>query len=105
MYNLHRKLKDARLQAGLTRADVAFQIGRGEQLVFCYESGKITPPVNIMKKLCSIYGRDIGYFIDEDEKDFTVLEAIRGIDNALKEMIDDVKEIRAEVKKGGKNGK
>lgn len=51
--NIGTKLKNSRIKKGLTAKQVAALIGRDIQMVYRYESGTCTPPLNVFMQLVS----------------------------------------------------
>jgi len=57
------RLKNVRIQAGLSQQAVADKLGKPQSYVSKIESGERRLDVAEMKKLAEIYKRDISYFI------------------------------------------
>ncbi|KND51238.1 MAG: hypothetical protein ABA06_02920 [Parcubacteria bacterium C7867-001] len=57
------RLKNARLESGLTQAQVAKKIGRPQSHVSNVESGQQRVDVIELKRFASIYRKDINYFL------------------------------------------
>ena len=64
---LPRKLKDFRLKQGLTMEEVGQMLNKTRSAVSTWESGKATPDVKSLLKLCKIYKlTDFASFLDVD---------------------------------------
>lgn len=62
------RLREARLQAGLTQADVAESLGRTQSFVSKCESGERRVDVVELLDLAGIYGKPLGFFVAEVEQ-------------------------------------
>ncbi|MEI1279587.1 helix-turn-helix transcriptional regulator [Leptospira venezuelensis] len=57
-----KSLKQARIEAGFTQAEVAQQIGVSQSLISKLESGRISLEVEIFLKLYQLYEKPAAYF-------------------------------------------
>jgi transcriptional regulator with XRE-family HTH domain len=57
------RLRDARLQAGLTQADVAARLQRPQSFISKCESGERRIDVIELDELAKLYGKTITYFV------------------------------------------
>lgn len=62
------KIKNARLAAGMTQAEAARRLGCTYQAISNYERGTSRVEVDILVKLCDIYGISINDVLDVEEK-------------------------------------
>ena len=58
-----KKLRKARLEAGLKQIDVAKKLKRPQSYISRVESGEYRVDVMEIKKFASIYKKDINYFL------------------------------------------
>jgi len=59
------KLKRARLDAGLTQADVAKKLKQPQSFVSKFESGERRVDVVELKRLARIFGKPVAYFTSD----------------------------------------
>lgn len=57
------RMKKARLETGLTQAEVAKKIGRPQSHISNVESGQQRVDVIELKRFAKIYSKDINYFL------------------------------------------
>jgi transcriptional regulator with XRE-family HTH domain len=57
------RLRKARLEAGLTQAQVAKKIGRPQSHISNIESGQQRVDIIELKRFAKLYGKDLSYFI------------------------------------------
>lgn len=57
------KLKNARLESGLTQAQVAKKLGRPQSHVSNVESGQQRVDIIELKRFAKMYNKDITYFV------------------------------------------
>lgn len=57
------RLRNARLEAGLTQVQVAKKINRPQSHISNIESGEQRVDVIELKRFAKLYGKDIGYFL------------------------------------------
>ena len=57
------RLRTARLQAGLTQAQVAKKLRRPQSHISNVESGQQRVDIIELKRFAKIYGKDINYFV------------------------------------------
>lgn len=64
--NMAKKLKEARLNAGLTAREVAARLGNSDKTVHAWENMHGQPDADMLVKLCEIYDVGIQFFFFED---------------------------------------
>lgn len=64
-------LKAARVNAGLRQTDVAAALNVSPISVSNWESGKTSPKIKVLQKMCSLYGVDIDGIFLPDESSLT----------------------------------
>ena len=60
---LTKKLKNARLKAGLSQIEASKKIDRSQSYVSKIESGQLRIDIIQLKELAKVYKKDINYFI------------------------------------------
>lgn len=58
-----KRLKQARVEAGLTQAEVATKLGSSQSWVSKIELGELRIEATLLNRLAKLYGRDISYFL------------------------------------------
>ncbi len=54
------RIRDLRLEAGVSAADLGAGVGLHEQTVYAYEQGRISPPWDKVLDICQMLGVDSG---------------------------------------------
>lgn len=76
-----RRLKKARLDAGLTQKDVATSLGITYQAISNYERGINRVDTDTLSRLCGLYGIEIGDLLRTPAWDDNMFEAYRNARN------------------------
>jgi transcriptional regulator with XRE-family HTH domain len=71
---LGAKLRRARENLGLTQEELSKSVGLSSEFISLLEIGKRTPSLDSLRRLSGFLKKDIGYFLQEPEGDFQVLE-------------------------------
>ena len=66
--NLGDRLREARLEKGLTLEQVAEQVGVRLNTIWCYEKGKFRPSEPVLKLCSQIYNKPVEWFFGEEEE-------------------------------------
>lgn len=93
-----KKLKLARLEAGLTQKGVAMRIQRPQQTIAAWEVGRSQPDLDTFAELLRLYGISADTFLGCDQKSLPQLtrkegdwvRQYRGLDEHGKELVDAV---------------
>jgi DNA-binding XRE family transcriptional regulator len=59
------RLKQRREASGLTRTELAYAVGRSEQMVFLWEKGKFVPPTEVLVRIAQALGVDVGDLFED----------------------------------------
>ena len=62
------RLREARLEKGLTLEQVAERVGVRLNTIWCYEKGKFRPSEPVLKLCAQIYSKPVEWFFGEEEK-------------------------------------
>ena len=62
--NIIERLKEARIEAGLSQQDVADKLGKPQSYISKIESGERRLDVAEIKKFAGIYKKDVSFFIN-----------------------------------------
>lgn len=66
------KIKEQRIQRGLTQDELSSELGISKRTLCYYEQGKTHPKSReVYKKLASFFEMDVNYFLTEDEEFLT----------------------------------
>lgn len=74
-----QKIKDLRIDKGLTQKALSSEIGISEKVMWTYENGKCEPSIEVLKQLADIFGVTVGYLVGSED------ESGRQIDNSMTE--------------------
>ena len=86
-FNLASKLKQARINKGLTQKQVYNQLGVVQSTFSSWETGKAEPDAETLIKLCQIYGiTSLDYFINSDTEEAQLY--LNNLSAAEKNIID-----------------
>lgn len=58
-----KKLKQARMDAGLTQAEVADNLGSSQSWVSKVELGELRVEATLLNRLAKLYGKSVSYFL------------------------------------------
>ena len=67
MENFGERLKELRLEKGLTQKQVANEIGNTQSAIVYWESNKQEPTISTLKKLCRFFNVSADYLIGLEE--------------------------------------
>ncbi len=65
---LGERLREARLEKGLTLEQVAERVGVRLNTIWCYEKGKFRPSEPVFKLCAQIYGKSVEWFFGEEDE-------------------------------------
>ncbi len=90
------RLKELRIQKGLTQQQLGDLVGVTKVSICCYEKGRRTPTMDTMIDIATVLNVDYGYFLGRD--DFAVTEDKSGYGVTMaREEIDFILELRKNV--------
>lgn len=89
------KLKSARVKAGLTQTEVATLIGRPQQTIGGWETGRSQPDINTLEQLLLIYGCPPNSFFDYTNKNVSPVFSSEEQEHIIKYRVLDVHGKRA----------
>ncbi len=112
---LGKRIKELRKQHGLTQEAFGKIINVTKVSVCCYENGTRTPTLDTLHKLSDYFGKDINYFLGNDEyvvadsdvkygrsmahEEIEFIEEIRKYSKLHSKIIDDPKRIAQLISK------
>ncbi len=71
------RVRQARLELGISVEKLAERIGIARQTVTCYENGSKEPSLETLPKLAGALGKPVGYFFDDPPQAMASLEEVR----------------------------
>jgi len=83
---LSQRIRNARKEARLSQAELAFAIGVSDKSVSAYEQGRSQPPFEKLKKIAQCTKRPLGYFTDEETNESAIVAKLRSIEQELIEI-------------------
>ena len=63
MENFGERLKELRLERGITQKELANEIGNAQSAIVYWEANKQEPTISALKKLCNYFGVSADYLI------------------------------------------
>lgn len=66
------KIRQLRREKNLTAEELASKIGLTGSAIYSYEKGKAVPPIEKLKELAQIFGKDLSFFISENTENRTL---------------------------------
>ena len=67
MENFGEKLKELRLEKGLTQKQLAQEIGNAQSAIVYWETNKQEPTISALKKLCKYFEVSADYLLDLED--------------------------------------
>ncbi len=92
--DLAHRIRNARIAARLSQAELAEGIGVSDKSISAYEQGRSTPPFEKLKKIAHQTQHPLSFFTEDNNKEATISSKLASIEREL-----------AEVKRLLKNGK
>jgi len=73
---LAERIRIARKESVLSQIELAQNIGVSDKAISSYEVGRAIPPLDILKKISIITGKQMSFFFDEDPNNRVVLQKV-----------------------------
>jgi transcriptional regulator with XRE-family HTH domain len=86
-----KKLKEARIEKGLSQRSLGLSIGLSDKTISSYESSRSYPSLDILKKLTEELGKSFDYFLSSEGERDILLERIKDLErenSVLRDMIN-----------------
>ena len=86
-----KKLKEARIEKGLSQRSLGLSIGLSDKTISSYESSRSYPNLEILKKLTEKLGKSFDYFLSSEGERDILLERIKDLErenSVLRDMIN-----------------
>lgn len=83
---LSQKIRNARRDAHLSQAELAYAIGVSDKSVSAYEQGRSQPPFEKLKKIAMHTNRSLSYFTEEETNESTIVAKLHTIEQELEEI-------------------
>lgn len=75
-----KKLKEARIEKGLSQRSLGLSIGLSDKTISSYESSRSYPSLDILKKLTEELGKSFDYFLSSEGERDALLEKIKDLE-------------------------
>lgn len=98
MIDFGKKLLILRQNRGLSRDTVSKKTGVHEVTIRNYELNKSVPPLDFAIKVCSLYGIDLNYFLDDDNVDKEIYSDSGNYERVTENLGSKIKEARKSYK-------
>lgn len=79
--NLGKKIRQARLEFGLTQGDLAYRVGVSTQSISAFESGRIRPAMKHVAKIAQFTHKPLHFFTGQK-----VLEVLDRVEKVIVEL-------------------
>lgn len=73
---LSERIRLSRKEANLSQIDLAQLVGVSDKAISSYEVGRAIPPLDILKKISVVTGKQMSFFFDEDPSNRVVLQKV-----------------------------
>ena len=73
---LSDRIRLARKESALSQIDLATMVGVSDKAISSYEVGRAIPPLDILKKISVVTGKQMSFFFDEDPGNRVVLQKV-----------------------------
>lgn len=80
------KIKKSRLEIRWSQAELARAVGLSDRAISAYETGRVSPPLDVIEKISKQVGKPVSYFTDYDTDDYEVETKLLDIERRLKEV-------------------
>lgn len=90
--NLPERIRKARLDAGLSQADLGNAIGLSDKSISAYEKGRATPPLGKLKGISQETHRPLNYFTGESAESYGS-ESVEARLSSMEEQLVEIKEL------------
>jgi transcriptional regulator with XRE-family HTH domain len=94
MSTLGNKLKLAREDAKLSQLQVGVALEVSDKTISGYEADRITPPVNKLLKIADLLKKPVSFFLGTDVKEYKISSRLRAIEIALRDIRQELREIK-----------
>lgn len=84
---LGAKLRRAREGLALTQEELSKAVGLSSEFISLLEIGKRTPSLDSLRRLSAFLKKDIGYFLQEQESDFEILNKDKKLSSEARKVI------------------
>jgi transcriptional regulator with XRE-family HTH domain len=86
LQELSKRIRNARKDAHLSQAALAYAIGVSDKSVSAYEQGRSQPPFEKLKKIAQCTHRPVSYFTEEETNESTIVAKLHVIEQELEEI-------------------
>lgn len=98
---LGAKVKTAREESRMSQLQVGVALGVSDKTISGYESDRIVPPIDKIQKIADLLKKPVGYFLGIDTKDYKVSSRLRAVEVMLRDIRQELREIKALTQKYG----
>jgi transcriptional regulator with XRE-family HTH domain len=75
-----KKLKEARLERGLSQRSLGLSIGLSDKTISSYESSRSYPSLDVLKKLSEELRKSLDYFLSSESEKDALLQRINELE-------------------------
>jgi len=73
---LSARIRNARKDANLSQIELANLVGISDKAISSYEVSRATPPLDVLKKIAAVTGKQMSFFFDQDADSVVLLEKV-----------------------------
>lgn len=92
--SLGDKLRLARKEAKLSQLELGVALKVSDKTISGYESSRISPPIDKLMLIAELLKKPVSFFLGVDEKDYTVQARLRAVEIKLKDIHQELREIK-----------
>ncbi len=89
------RLKSAREIKSISQRKLGMKLGLSDKAISAYESGRTYPPLDTLLKIAKELDKPISYFLQEDNKEASLISKIDKLTFELKDFSKELEEVRA----------
>lgn len=84
--DIAKRIKNARVTARLSQAELASSIGVSDKSISAYEQGRSTPPFEKLKKIATHTNHPLAFFTEDNNVEATISSKLASIERELEEV-------------------
>jgi len=88
------RLKTARENKNISQRKLGIILGLSDKAISAYESGRTYPPLDTLLKISKELEKPVGYFLDEDSKEASLISKVDRLSFDLKDFAKELEAMR-----------
>jgi transcriptional regulator with XRE-family HTH domain len=82
---LSMRIRNARKETSLSQIELAQLVGVSDKAISSYEVGRAVPPLDVLKKIAAVTGKQMSFFFNEGADNLILVERV---DRMIEELLD-----------------